>query len=151
MGETLGSLCDKLTIVELKRWHTSTAGRLQTLDQQATQLRDEIDTHLHDAVNGAIDPDRLTFPSNKVFDIGNQALQELKGGLGHVVGELARINCELWHEQEKVYEIQKSPDSHTDAVQILERLGHLNLERTQCIDTIDTSLVATLQTNEQSS
>ncbi|MEM7202220.1 MAG: hypothetical protein AAF628_18265 [Planctomycetota bacterium] len=147
----MGSLCDKLAIVELKRWHTSSASRLQVLDKQASQLSDEIDAHVCDSVSGAIQPDRLRFPSNKVFDIGDRTLQAVEGGLGHVIGELARINCALWHEQEKVYEVQKSPETHHDAVQILERLGQLNLERTQCIDAIDEGFLNTLQTNEQNS
>jgi hypothetical protein len=38
MAETLGSLCDKLTIVKLKQWHSEDAARLQSLGLQEQQL-----------------------------------------------------------------------------------------------------------------
>jgi hypothetical protein len=34
MAETLGSLCDKLTIVKLKQYHTEDSKRLESLGQQ---------------------------------------------------------------------------------------------------------------------
>ena len=39
MAETLGSLCDKLTIVKLKQYHSEDAARLQSLKQQEQQLQ----------------------------------------------------------------------------------------------------------------
>lgn len=42
MAETLGTLCDKLTIVKLKHWHTEDADRKQLLEKQAQQLQTEI-------------------------------------------------------------------------------------------------------------
>ena len=39
MAETLGSLCDKLTIVKLKQWHSLRApSRLESLAAQEEQL-----------------------------------------------------------------------------------------------------------------
>ena len=141
MAETLGSLCDKLTVVKLKQWHTSDERRSESLACQAGRLAEEIDVYVTDALGGVVDSDRITFPSNKVFDLGEKSLPEVIGSLGHIVSELARVNCELWHEQEKVYEIQRSPESHSDAVHVVRRLGALNLGRTQCIDAIDESLL----------
>ena len=46
MAETLGMLCDKLTIVKLKQYHTTDEIRLQSLDQQCNQLQQEIDEYL---------------------------------------------------------------------------------------------------------
>ena len=56
MAETLGSLCDKLTIVKLKQWHTDDSARLASLDRQAHQLCAEIDEFVHRASNGEIAP-----------------------------------------------------------------------------------------------
>ncbi len=42
MAETLGSLCDKLTIVKLKQFHTVEETRLATLREQAANLCEEI-------------------------------------------------------------------------------------------------------------
>ena len=46
MAETLGMLCDKLTIVKLKQYHSEDAARLESLGIQATQLQEEINNRL---------------------------------------------------------------------------------------------------------
>ena len=46
MAETLGSLCDKLTIVKLKEWHSENQPeRMRSLATQEQQLREEIDAY----------------------------------------------------------------------------------------------------------
>jgi hypothetical protein len=110
MAETLGSLCDKLTIVKLKQFHSEDSYRLSSLATQEKQLCEEIDWFIRDAVTGEIPSERL-------------------------VSELARVNCELWHEQEKVYDFEKvAPDEKNVVV---KQLAILNLQRNQCIDKID--------------
>jgi hypothetical protein len=52
MAETIGSLCDKLTIVKLKQWHTQDACKLESLSKQEEQLKAEIDEYIYDAING---------------------------------------------------------------------------------------------------
>ena len=61
MAETLGSLCDKLTIIKLKQWHSEDPDRLRSLESQQRQLVDEINTFVSDAAQGKIAIDRLTF------------------------------------------------------------------------------------------
>jgi hypothetical protein len=39
MAETLGMLCDKLTIVKLKQYHSEDEARLKSLALQADQLQ----------------------------------------------------------------------------------------------------------------
>jgi hypothetical protein len=109
MAETLGMLCDKLTIVKLKQYHTTDESRLQSLDQQCNQLQREIDEYFADAVSGKIATERLTFASNKVFKQEGKRGKEIKGNIGEVFYQLADINCRLWHEQEKVYEFEAVP------------------------------------------
>jgi hypothetical protein len=67
MAETLGSLCDKLTIVKLKQWHTEKQDKLKSLEDQEEQLQQEISEFITAAVTGKIPVDRLTFASNKVY------------------------------------------------------------------------------------
>jgi hypothetical protein len=62
-------------------------------------------------------------------------LANVSGSIGNIVSELARVNCLLWHEQEKVYEFEKVDNSDKDAV--VKNLAILNLQRTSCIDQID--------------
>ena len=152
VAETLGSLCDKLTIVKLKQWHTeeSEEAKQRDLDVQGGQLRDEIDAYLAAAASrgGEDDGGPLTCAAHKVFDLGDLVLKEVTGSLGVLMSELAEVNCDLWHEQEKVYEVQRNPESQKDAVAVLGRLGSLNLTRTQCIDAINDSLVAALDARD---
>ena len=135
MAETLGSLCDKLTIVKLKQYHSEDKTRLQSLEQQEQQLRKEIDVFVSDAVAGNIPVDRLTFSANKVYKKEGNETRNITGSIGEVFAELAKVNCDLWHEQEKVYEFENVASAQKDMV--IKQLAVLNLERNKCIDAID--------------
>jgi hypothetical protein len=140
MAETLGSLCDKLTIVKLKQYHSEDKTRLESLGTQETQLISEMNDFISDAINGLIPLNRLTFKANKVFKHEGNAVQDVKGSIGEVFAKLAQVNCELWHEQEKVYEFESVPSSEKNVV--VKKLAILNLERNKCIDSIDTDFTA---------
>jgi hypothetical protein len=135
MAETLGMLCDKLTIVKLKEFHTDDKVKLDSLRRQASSLQDEIDEYFTQAVSGNIPADRLTFASNKVFKKEGNEIDDVSGGIGEIFYQLADVNCRLWHEQEKVYEFEKVPADEKDVV--VKRLAKLNLERNKCIDAIN--------------
>ncbi len=143
MAETLGSLCDKLIIVKLKQYHSDDKERLLSLEHQQNQLIAEIEEFISGAVNGVIPINKLTFRSNKVFKSQSNEIREIKGTIGNVFGKLAEINCLLWHEQEKVYEFEKVPVSEKDGV--VKQVAILNLERTKCIDEIDSTLVKLIE------
>jgi hypothetical protein len=139
MAETLGMLCDKLTIVKLKEYHTENEDRLKVLQNQAVQLQQEIDEYVAEAIGGRIPIDRLTFASNKVFKKEGNEIGKVSGNIGEVFYKLAEVNCMLWHEQEKVYEFEKVPPHEKD--QVVKQLAILNLERNQCIDSINQQFV----------
>jgi len=144
MAETLGSLCDKLTIIKLKQWHSDKQPeRMRSLAMQEQQLRDEIDAFIADAASGRIPVERLTFAANKVYRKEGNAVPEVTGGIGAVFSHLAEVNCRLWHEVDKSYEIEKVPPDARDG--IIKQLALLNLERTQCIDAIDRQLRAAVE------
>jgi hypothetical protein len=135
MAETLGSLCDKLTVVKLKQYHSSDSNRLASLKTQEEQLKVEIDAYVVDAFSGNIPPEKLMFSSNKVYKKAGNETAEIAGSIGEVFAELAGANCAVWHVQEKVYEFGKVPAAEKDAV--IEQLAKLNLVRTKCVDRID--------------
>ena len=135
MAETLGMLCDQLTILKLKEFHTEDPSRLDSLKTQARQLQQEIDEYLSNAVKGNIPAERLTFASNKIFKKEGNEISEISGSIGSVFYQLAEINCLLWHEQEKVYEFEKVPIEQKDKV--VKQLALLNLQRNKCIDSIN--------------
>lgn len=139
MAETLGSLCDKLTIVKLKQYHSEDETRLASLSVQEKQLAKEIDDFIADAVNGLIPLNQLTFKANKVFKQQGNEVSDVKGSFGEVFAELAKVNCDLWHEQEKVYEFEKVLPAEKDVV--VKKLAILNLQRNKCIDSIDTDFM----------
>lgn len=139
MAETLGMLCDKLTIIKLKQYHSEDVSRLKSLDTQADQLQKEIDEYINDAISGKLDTARMTFAANKVFKKEGNEVAEVKGNFGEVFYQLADVNCRLWHEQEKVYEFEKVPVEQKD--QVVKQLALLNLERNKCIDAINEMLV----------
>jgi hypothetical protein len=138
MAETLGSLCDKLTIVKLKQWHTKDKGRTKSLKVQETALQEEIDQFISDALGGEIPEGRLRFEANKVYKKKGNTFSKVKGDIGAVFSQLAKVNCELWHEVEKSYNIDQVPDSDKGA--LVKRLAVLNLERNRCMEAIDENL-----------
>lgn len=135
MSETLGSLCDKLTIIKLKQWHSQDKTQLISLDIQEQQLQDEIDEFMGEALSGKISVNRLSFDANKVYQQERNRVYNVEGSIGQVFSQLAEVNCKLWHEQEKVYEFEQVPMSEKDHV--VKQLALLNLQRNKCIDRID--------------
>ena len=145
MAETLGMLCDKLTIVKLKQFHTENESKLESLSTQSLQLQQEIDEYVSDAVAGKILTSRMSFAANKVFKKEGNAVQEVSGNFGEVFYQLADVNCKLWHEQEKVYEFEKVAVEEKDTV--VKQLALLNLERNKCIDAINEQFIELIKKN----
>ena len=148
MAETLGMLCDKLTIAHLKQYHTQDESRLQSLSTQIQQLQQEINEYVADAFAGKILPERMTFAANKVFKNEGNIVATVKGNIGEVFYQLANVNCKLWHEQEKVYEFEKVAVNEKDIV--VKQLALLNLERNKCIDAINEQFKMLIVNGEKS-
>ena len=90
MAETLVMLCDKLTIVKLKQYHTDDKERLESLGNQALQLQEEIDVYVADAVNGIIPPEKLTFTANKIFKKEGNETRKITGNIGDIFLRVGR-------------------------------------------------------------
>src|SRR5262249_40386393 len=116
MAETLGTLCDKLATVKLKMWHSDDPERLNSLALQEQQLNDEINEFIGAAISGQIPIERLTFAANKVYKKDGNVVPEFDGTLGEMFAQLAHVNCQLWHVQEKVYEFEAVPVDQKDGV-----------------------------------
>jgi len=132
--DTLGSLIDKLTIVKLKQYHTEDIKKLESLKTQEGNLIVEINAFVFAAVDGKIPRKLLSSPSNKVYNI-EEDIEVIQGSNGWLVSELAMVNCELWHEQETVYQFELVAPELKDGV--IKRLAKLNILRTKYIDLID--------------
>ncbi|MFC4261708.1 hypothetical protein ACFOWM_02355 [Ferruginibacter yonginensis] len=147
MAETIGMLCDKLTIVKLKQYHTTDDKRLESLEKQALLLQKEVNEYINDAINNKIPFEKLTFEANKVYKKEGNEVADVEGNFGEIFYQLADINCKLWHEQEKVYEFEKVADQEKNIV--VKQLAKLNLERNKCIDALN-NLFAELLKNKTS-
>jgi len=135
MAETLGSLCDKLTIIKLKQYHCDEVQKKYSLNKQEIMLIEEIDSYLADLTKGNIPPEKITFDSNKIYKKTGNETREFSAELGDIISQLANINCELWHEQDKVYDFSNVPIDEKNIV--VNNLAILNLERNKCIDEIN--------------
>lgn len=135
MAETLGTLADKLTTVQLKLWHTDDPERTRSLAAQQKQLQDEINQFVAAALAGEIPIEHLTFAANKVYKKDDNPVPEFHGTIGEMFAQLAAVNCRLWHVQEKVYEFEQVPMDQKD--EVVKQLAIVNLERNQCIDQLD--------------
>jgi hypothetical protein len=133
--ETLGSLCDKITIIKLKQYHSKDKKRLSILSNHENLLKKEINDFISLSIEGKIPLAKLTFESTKVYKVQGNRIREIVGEIGELISEIAKVNCELWHEQEKVYEFEMVPNEEKNKV--VKRLAILNLERNKCIDSID--------------
>ena len=136
MAETLGSLCDKLSIVKLKEYHSENKDKKSLLIRQSKQLILEIDEYVQNAFSDNISIEKLTFKSNKVHGLKNLSfIKKDKSSLGQFIEKLSYTNCLLWHEQEKIYDFENIPPS--DKNDVIKKVALLNLERTNFIDQID--------------
>ena len=124
----------------MKQYHSTDETKLASLQKQTLQLQQVNDEYIEDTVNGKINPDRLTFDTNKVFKTAGNEVKDVTGHFGEVFYPFADVNCRLWHEQEKVYDFEVVPVEEKNAV--VKQLALLNLERNKCIDSINNSFSA---------
>jgi hypothetical protein len=147
MAETLGSICDKLTIVKLKQYHSKNVERLKSLAGQEKQLQNEINEFITAAIIGSIPSERLRFATNKIYKKEGIAVANVLGSIGKVFSQLADVNCRLWHKQELVYEFENVPANKKNTV--IKQLAILNLERSNCIDQIDKQFRTLIKRNKR--
>lgn len=146
MAETVGSLVDKLTIVKLKQWHCDTVSKQESLALQESALVAELDSLIGEAVSKSVHVNALKFSANKVYKKEGNSLRTFGGGFAASVSNLAKVNCELWHEQEKVYDFEAVPLAEKNLV--VSNIATLNLERNKLIEQIDDELIQLLKESE---
>lgn len=131
--ETLGSLIDKLVVVELKIFHTNDL-LATNLQEQKARLCQEINTFVARATAGKILVDDLAVESNKVYD-KDIKLPMFTGEIGELVSSLCMINCDIWHKVDQSYHVEDL--KHHELVELVNNLAVVNLHRNKCIEAID--------------
>ena len=134
MAETLGSLCDKLIISELKKIHTLDELKIHEVQSRIEILKEELNEFVDNAIRGKISKNRLVVKANKVYDESKYPQYNCTLSMAGYISELSRINFELWKEQEKIYEFDSVPDNLKNSV--IYKLAKLNLDRNKIIEEI---------------
>ena len=147
MAETVGSLVDKITIVKLKQWHCDTSLKEASLKKQEKDLILEMDSLVLSAISQNVKIENLKFDSNKVYKKEGNNVRLFEGGFADSVSNLSNINCELWHEQEKIYDFSSIPVENKD--EVVNSIAILNLERTKLIEKIDNEFILLLNKNKE--
>ena len=134
--DTLGSLVDKLSIIELKIHHSDDAVKRESLAGQRERLLAEIDEFVSTAI---ANPNMtLTNPANKVYATGADFAQEHASTLAGLVSELVTANIRMWHIQEIMYD-RKALEAYSkeEMLDLLIRQARQNTERNYAIDALD--------------
>lgn len=146
MAETLGSLVDKLSIKSLRYWHLDESiqkedisdtktkelkAKLDLVDSQRQELRDEIDAFLVAALAGDV---KICDEKVKLYYNTNVSSFENVNKLGEAVSELAVRNNRMWHLEDEVRR-EDLPDS--EIVQLKRRIDQTNQERCDLVDKVD--------------
>lgn len=142
--DTLGSLIDKLCIVQLKLAHVAEVedvklrGELALImGSQVAHCLSEIHGLITGAVCGTMPPEALCSPACKVYP-GEQPPAPA-GSLAHLIDYLASTNAALWATQEKIARIRTIPAEEKD--EVVERCFELNMERSRTVEAIDKAFV----------
>jgi hypothetical protein len=139
VADTLGSLCDKLIVTQLKRIHTNDLVKLASINDRISVLKEEIDEFLLLVISGKLEPNRILVRTNKVYDESKFLVSAQSTTIGEAVESLLVVNLALWKEQEKVYNFEQVPADQKNIV--IRNLAQLNLDRNILIEKIDEFLL----------
>jgi ribonuclease PH len=146
MAETLGSLVDKLTIKDLRKYHLTEMlnlkdgkfsdqelkSKIDVVCRQKTALISEIDAFINAAMAGGIPlKDEKVKLYNAADAIGRIPATDSLGG---AVSGLAQKNLELWHLEDEA----RRKDVTLDVIgQVKRKIDLVNQQRNDYIDKID--------------
>ena len=146
MAETLGSLVDKITIKEIRKYHlqemlkqkdgkfsgVAINSKITLLNKQIETMGDEIDGFIMSALKGKI---HLRDEKLKIYN----AVEDMNkipqfASLGQTISGLAQKNLELWHLEDEA----RRKDVGLDYIGGIKRKIDLaNQQRNDFIDKID--------------
>lgn len=147
--DTLGSLVDKLIIVQLKLDHLDELPKGPERIEKATHLAiqkvnltKEIDSFIGCAVAGVIPTDAVVAPSCKVYEGMEEQAQD-EGSLGHLIDMLCEVNAALWLAQVDIARFAEVPVDAKD--EVVDRAFSLNMHRDSFVESIDRAFQTLLE------
>lgn len=146
MAETLGSLIDKFTIKEIRRYHLKEMlkakdkkfradvinAKISLLEKQIKVMAEEIDGFVRAAVKGKICLRDEKLKIYNTVEYMNNIPQF--ADIGPAISGLARKNLELWHLEDEA----RRKDAALDYIgRIKRKIDFTNQQRNDLIDKID--------------
>jgi hypothetical protein len=132
--DTIGSLIDKLSILEIRRDHTTDQDSLRVLNESAERLKGEIDETILNIVEGKI-CDEWAIKQPKLKNYAHQDNQmEKSEGLAKVIQNLIDANIHLWNIEDT-----RRDKSLTDGVRLeaADQISVWNKKRNDAMDNVD--------------
>jgi hypothetical protein len=139
VSETLGSLIDKLSIVNLKIVHTNQSERVESLMEHQGNLIEEINELIELFYQNKLSISRLNAKANKVYDENKFKIRRENQSIGEHIDALIGCNFYIWKLQEKMYKFEELPANEKD--EVVRSIAELNLKRNNYIDMINELLI----------
>jgi hypothetical protein len=132
--DTIGSLVDKLSILEIRRDHTKDSDSLRILNETAERLKDEINETVAGILNGEI-RDEWTVKQPKLKNYAHQDNRlEKSEGLAKVIQNLIDANIHLWNIEDTRRNMALGDDVRLEAA---DQISVWNKKRNDAMDNID--------------
>jgi hypothetical protein len=132
--DTIGSLVDKLSILEIRRDHTTDQDSLRVLSESAERLKSEINETVLKIFEGKI-CDEWAIKQPKLKNYAHQDNQlENSEGLAKVIQNLIDANIHLWNIEDT-----RRDKSLTDGVRLeaADQISVWNKKRNDAMDNVD--------------
>ncbi len=132
--DTIGSLVDKLSILEIRRDHTSDPDALRILSESAERLKNEINETISRIFKGEIQ-DEWMIKQPKLKNYAHQDNQlEKSEGLAKVIQNLIEANIKLWN----IEDIRRNKNLADNVrLEAADQISVWNKKRNDAMDNID--------------
>jgi len=139
--ETIGSLCDQLSIAVLRKMHCKDEMAIFLLKQQEDSLIQEMDHVLGNLAKGDIPIEMACKPKLKNYKHQDNTL-ELKESLGQAMSALIEANNSLWNLEDTRRDKSKTDQERLAAA---DNVSIWNKKRNDMIDCIDNIVSKTIK------
>ncbi len=132
--DTVGSLVDKLSILEIRKGHTKESGSIRILNESAERLKKEIDEKILKILEGEIcDEWAIKQPKLKNYAHQDNHLEKSEG-LAKVIQNLIEANIKLWNIEDTRRNKSLADDVRLEAA---DQISVWNKKRNDAMDNID--------------
>lgn len=135
--DTIGSLVDKLSILEIRKDHTQDPESLRILNETGERLKNEINEIIPKALNGQIS-DEWAIRQPKLKNYAHQDNQiEKSESLAKAIQDLIQANIKLWNIEDT-----RRDKSQADPVRLAaaDQISVWNKKRNDAMDNIDVEI-----------